>query len=153
MALKIGDTAPDFTLYNTDRTETTLSQLKGKQVVLLFFPFAFSSTCTAELCSVRDDINNYKDLNAEVIGISNDAMFSLKRYKEDQNLNFLLLSDYNKTVSEDYDTLYDEFILGTKRVTKRAAFVIDEDGKIKYAEILENSSDIPDLNKIKELLK
>jgi peroxiredoxin len=153
MTLKIGDIAPDFTLYNTDRTETSLSELQGKQIVLLFFPFAFSSTCTSELCSVRDDINNYRDLNAEVIGISNDSMFSLKRYREDQNLNFLLLSDYNKTVSEDYNTLYDEFILGTKRVTKRAAFVIGEDGKIKYAEILENSGDIPDLNKIKELLK
>src|SRR5690606_18582698 len=99
MALKIGDIAPDFTLYNTEKQMVTLSSFKGKNVVLLFFPLAFTSTCTTELCDVRDNLNIYSQLNAEVIAISVDSVFSLKAYKAQQNLNFELLSDFNKTVS------------------------------------------------------
>lgn len=153
MALKIGDIAPDFTLYNTEKQTVTLSSFKGKNVVILFFPLAFTSTCTTELCDVRDNLNIYMHLNAEIIAISVDSVFSLKAYKAQQNLNFELLSDFNKTVSESYDTLYESFILEMKGVSKRSAFVIDKEGVLQYIEVLEKASEIPDLLSIQTLLK
>ena len=98
MPLEIGQQAPDFTLFDSDKKEITLSELKGQPVLLLFFPLAFTSTCTTELCSVRDNIGWYNNLNAKVFGISVDALHTLAKYKEDQQLNFTLLSDFNKDV-------------------------------------------------------
>ena len=152
MTIQIGQTAPDFKLFSSDKHEITLSELRGKPVVLLFFPFAFTSTCTAELCSVRDSISDYNKVNAEVFGISVDSVHSLKRYKEDQNLNFTLLSDFNKTASTAYDTIYEVFGQGAKGVSKRSAFVIDKDGIIRYAEVLDNAGQIPDLEAVKTVL-
>ena len=152
MSLKIGDKAPLFELYNTNKQLVELVKLQGKKVVLLFFPAAFTSTCTRELCSVRDDIAWYNDLNAEVFGISTDAVYSLIKYKEEQNLNFELLADFNKEVSTLYGSLYETFNFGMKGVSKRSAFVIDENGIIRYAEVLEKAGEIPDFNKIKEAL-
>lgn len=153
MSLTLGQPAPDFTLYNTTKTEVRLSHQKGKNVVLLFFPLAFTSTCTAELCSVRDDLATYKGLDAVVFGISNDSVFTLSKFKEEQRLNFDLLSDFNKTVSSTYDSLYPEFILGMKGVSKRAAFVIDKNGILQYMEILEKAGDLPNFNAIKDCLQ
>ena len=99
MKLSPGQTAPDFLMYDTDKQAVRLSELQGAPVVLLFFPFAFTSVCTAELCSTRDDIAFYNNLNARVYGISVDAPYSLKIFKEQQTLNFSLLSNINKTVS------------------------------------------------------
>lgn len=152
MTIQIGQTAPDFKLFSSDKHEITLSELRGKPVVLLFFPFAFTSTCTTELCSVRDSIADYNKVNAEVFGISVDSVHSLKRYKEDQNLNFTLLSDFNKEASTAYDTIYEVFAQGAKGVSKRSAFVIDKDGIIRYAEVLENAGQIPDLEAVKAVL-
>ncbi len=152
MKINIGDLAPDFSLYNTEKELVQLSQLKGSPVVLLFFPLAFTSTCTAELCAVRDDIANYQQLNAKVFGISVDSIFSLKKFQEEQHLNFPLLSDFNKTTSTDYDSLYDSFVLDMKGVSKRSAFVIDAEGVVSYAEVLEKASDIPDLKAIQSVL-
>jgi peroxiredoxin len=152
MTLKIGDTAADFSLYNTEKELVQLSQLKGSPVVLLFFPLAFTATCTAELCSVRDDIANYQKLNAKVFGISVDSIFSLKKFQEEQQLNFPLLSDFNKTASLAYDSLYESFVLDMKGVSKRSAFVIDAAGVIQYAEVLEKASDIPNLEAIQSVL-
>lgn len=152
MKINIGDIAPDFSLYNTEKEMVQLSQLKGSPVVLLFFPLAFTSTCTAELCAVRDDIANYQQLNAKVFGISVDSIFSLKKFQEEQHLNFPLLSDFNKTASTDYDSLYDSFVLDMKGVSKRSAFVIDAEGVVRYAEVLEKASDIPDLKAIQSVL-
>jgi peroxiredoxin len=152
MSLKIGDKAPLFELYNTQKQLVELAKLQGRKVVLLFFPAAFTSTCTRELCSVRDDIAWYNDLNAEVFGISTDAVYSLIKYKEEQNLNFELLADFNKEVSAMYGSLYETFNFGMKGVSKRSAFVIDENGIIRYAEVLEKAGEIPDFNKIKEAL-
>jgi peroxiredoxin len=148
MKINIGDLAPDFSLYNTEKELVQLSQLKGSPVVLLFFPLAFTSTCTAELCAVRDDIANYQQLNAKVFGISVDSIFSLKKFQEEQHLNFPLLSDFNKTASTDYDSLYEAFVLDMKGVSKPSAFVIDAEGVVRYAEVLEKASDIPDLKAI-----
>jgi len=152
MSLKINDQAPDFKLFNTEKKQVALSEYKGKNVVLLFFPFAFTGTCTEELCSTRDDLQFYNAVNAVVFGISNDSVFVLKKFKEALNLNFELLSDWNKTTSKDYNSLYAEFILGTKEVAKRSAFVVDKNGVLKYAEILEDANKIPNFAAIKACL-
>jgi glutaredoxin-dependent peroxiredoxin len=146
-------TAPDFKLFNTQKKEVSLFEQRGKNVVLLFFPFAFSGTCTKELCHTRDNIAVFNSLNAEVFGISTDAVFALIRYKEEQQLNFELLSDFNKDVSAAYNSLYETFIFGTKGVSMRSAFVIDKNGVIQHEEILENASTIPDFKKIEDCLK
>ena len=150
--IETGKPAPDFTLFDTDKKKLTLSELKGKNVLLLFFPQAFTSTCTKELCSVRDDISRYSNTNAQVLGISVDSVFTLKKYKEDQHYNFPLLSDFNKEVSALYDTLYTEWILEMKGVSKRSAFVIDKQGIVRYAEVLDNAGDVPDFEAINRLL-
>lgn len=152
MSVLQGQQAPDFTLYNTLKQPVQLSSLRGSKVVLLFFPAAFTGTCTKELCSVRDDLSWYNNVNAKVFGISTDAVFSLIRYKEEQNLNFELLSDFNKTVCGTYGSQYETFILDMKGVAKRSAFVVDENGVVVYAEVLESAGDIPDFEKIKAAL-
>lgn len=152
MSLKTGDIAPDFSLYNSERQLVTLSSLRGQNVVILFFPFAFTSTCTAELCSVRDDIASYGKLDARVLAISVDSPYTLKKYKEDQNLNFDLLSDFNKEVCGLYGSQYDVFNMDTRGVAKRSAFVVDKEGIVRYAEVQENASEIPNLGAVKDVL-
>ena len=153
MPLNIGDTAPDFTLFNTEKQAINLSSYHGKNVVILFFPLAFTSTCTAELCGVRDDISNYGKMDAEVLAISVDSLFTLGKFKEEQGLNFNLLSDFNKTTSEAYGSLYDTFVLDMKGVSKRSAFLIDREGIVRYAEVLESAGDVPNFDALKEVLK
>jgi glutaredoxin-dependent peroxiredoxin len=153
MPLNIGDTAPDFTLFNTEKQAINLSSYHGKNVVILFFPLAFTTTCTAELCGVRDDISNYGKMDAEVLAISVDSLFTLGKFKEEQGLNFNLLSDFNKTTSEAYGSLYDTFVLDMKGVSKRSAFLIDREGIVRYAEVLESAGDVPNLDALKEVLK
>lgn len=153
MAITVGQTAPNFKLFNTEKKEISLSDYKGKNLVILFFPLAFTGVCTAELCSIRDNYNIYTSLNAEVVGISIDSLFSLGAFKKEQNYNFNLLSDFNKTVAKDYDSLYETFGFGMLGVTKRSAFVIDKDGIIRYAEILEDAGKQPDFDAIKACLQ
>lgn len=151
--IKIKQEAPNFKLYNTDKKEVELSTLRGKNVLLLFFPLAFTSTCTAELCSVRDNLTMYNNLNAVVFGISVDSAHTLLKFKTDQNLNFELLSDFNKVASPLYGSMYDEFVLGMKGVSKRAAFVIDKNGIVQYAEVLEKAGDLPNFDAINSILQ
>lgn len=151
--MQLNHAAPDFSLFNTEKKKITLSELKGKNVVLLFFPLAFTSTCTAELCSMRDNLATYNGLNAEVFGISVDSLFSLGKFKEEQKLNFNLLSDFNKTASKDYKTIYDTFVCEMRGVSKRSAFVIDKKGVLKYIEVLENAGEIPNFDAILRVLK
>jgi glutaredoxin-dependent peroxiredoxin len=153
MALQVGDTAPDFKLYSSDLTEVSLSGFKGRKVIIHFFPMAFTGTCTEQLCTMRDNFSYYEGIDAQVIGISVDSPFSLAKFKEEQNYQFPLLSDFNKEVSSAYGAFYDEFFFGLKGVSKRAAFVIDEEGKIAYAEVLENAKDLPDFKAINDALK
>jgi peroxiredoxin len=153
MSLTVGQTAPDFKLFNTEKQEVSLSAQKGSNVLLLFFPMAFTSVCTAELCSVRDNIAAYNTVNAKVFGISVDSPFTLGKFKEDQKLNFDLLSDFNKEVSTAYGSIYADFVLGMKGVSKRAAFVIDGNGTIRYAEVLENAGEQPNFENIMAALK
>ncbi len=153
MAITVGQPAPDFKLFNTEKKEISLSDYKGKNLVILFFPQAFTGTCTAELCSIRDNYALYHTLNAEVIGISVDSLFTLGAYKKDQNYQFDLLSDFNKTTSPAYDSLIEEFAFGMKGVSKRSAFVVDKNGIIQYAEICEKVTDLPDFDQIKATLE
>lgn len=152
MALQIGDQAPAFTLFNTEKQAVNLSDYQGKNVVLLFFPLAFTGVCTTELCTMRDDIANYRNMNAEVLAVSVDSLFTLEKFKAEQNLPFPLLSDFNKTASADFGSLYDDFVLGMKGVSKRSAFVIDKEGKVRYAEVLENAGDLPNFEAVQEAL-
>ncbi len=152
MALSLGDLAPDFKLYSTEKMEVSLSDYKGKKVVVLFFPLAFSGGCTAELCSLRDDIASYVGLDAEILAISVDTPFTLGKFKEEQKLPFQLLSDFNKTTSEAYGALYETFVLGLKGVSKRSAFVVDTEGILKYIEILENAGQVPNFELVKAAL-
>ena len=148
MKIEIGQEAPDFTLYDSTKNKVTLSDLEGHNVLLLFFPLAFTSTCTAELCSIRDNISFYNKVNANVFGISVDSLHTLAKYKADQNLNFSLLSDFNKEVSSLYGSLYEMFGYNMKGVSKRSAFVIDKDRIVRYAEVLENASEQPNFKNI-----
>ncbi len=152
MALQKGDKAPDFTLFDSDKKEVSLEDYKGKNVVLLFFPLAFTGVCTTELCNMRDDISSYQSLDAEVLAISVDSLFTLEKYKAEQNLNFPLLADFNRTVCAAYDTQYDDFVLGMKGVAKRSAFVIDKKGLVQYAEVLDNAGELPDFEAVKGTL-
>lgn len=151
MTINIGQKAPDFSLYDTNKTSVSLAEQQGKNVVLLFFPLAFTSVCTAELCSVRDNIAWYNNTNATVFGISVDSPQTLAKFKEDQHLNFTLLSDFNKVVSAAYGCLYEDFGW-MKGVSKRSAFVIDKDGMVRYAEVLENAGAQPDFAAINNIL-
>jgi len=152
MAIKIGDKAPVFTLTSSDLKPASLSDYAGQNVVLLFFPMAFTSVCTEELCSTRDNIATYKGLDAQVLGISVDSPFTLAKFKEDQSLNFPLLSDFNKEVSRNYGSIYEEFVMGLRGVSKRSAFVIDKEGTVQYAEVLESAGDQPDFKAVQAAL-
>ena len=153
MSVQVGQEAPDFTLKDTDTQDVALSGFRGqKNVVLLFVPFAFTGVCTSELCSVRDNIGAYSGLDAEVLGISVDSPFAQKQWKEKENLNFTLVSDFNRDVSKAYGAQFEE-LMGFSGVAKRAAFVIDKAGKVQYAEVLESPRDLPNFDKIQETLR
>lgn len=151
MSYQIGDTIPSFTLQDTEGNQVTIQAGPNKHTVILFFPLAFSSVCTEELCSVRDNMKLYEALDAAVYGISIDSFFSLKAFKQSQNLNFTLLSDFNKVQSTSFGVLNNDHF-GMIGVAKRSAFVLDKDMKLVHSEILEDAGNIPDFNKIKEAL-
>src|SRR5580692_8397512 len=153
MSIKVGQQAPDFSLYDSDKNKVSLGDYKGKNVLLLFFPQAFTGTCTKELCSTRDNIATYNQANAQVLGISVDSVFTLAKYKEEQQLNFPLLSDFNKETSAAFGALYDSFVFDMQGVSKRSAFVLDKDGIVRYAEVLEKATDLPDFDAIQNTLK
>jgi peroxiredoxin len=153
MSIQTGTQAPDFTLVSSDLKEVSLSDFKGKKVIIHFFPMAFTGVCTTQLCTMRDNLAYYESLNAQVLGISVDSPFTLAKFKTENEYQFPLLSDFNKTVSAAYDALYDEFVFGLKGVSKRAAFVIDENQQVIYAEVLESAGDLPDFDAIAEAVK
>jgi len=157
MAVKVGDAAPDFTLKSAELEPVSLSDFKGKKnVVLLFFPLVNTSVCEKELCSIRDGMKDYENLDAQVLAISVDSPFALKLWNEKQKFNFPLLSDFNKDVCKSYGAFYDIFVPGKldlNGVAKRSAFVIDKNGAVQYAEVLESAGDEPNYNAIQETLK
>lgn len=151
MTIEVGHKAPEFSLpHIPGQDPVKLSHYQGrKNVVLLFFPLAWSSVCTKELCTLRDDYSRYADLDAEVLGISVDSPFALQAWSKEQGFQFPLLSDFNREVSRKYDVLYDE-LLGLRGVSKRAAFVIDKKGEVRYAEVCPSAGDLPNLEAIRE---
>ena len=152
MAIQVNDIAPNFTLISDAKQPVSLADYQGKNVVLLFFPLAFTSVCTDELCSMRDSLADYNGMNAEILAISVDSPFTLEKFKQQEGLNFPLLSDFNKEVSRNYGALYEDFVMGLKGVSKRAAFVIDGQGKVAYAEVLDNAGNLPNFVAVKETL-
>ncbi len=152
MKIEVGSKAPGFSLYSSEKEKISLSDFKDKNVVLLFFPLAFTGVCTKELCNVRDNIGLYNNSKAKVLAISVDSPQTLAKFKEDQQLNFPLLSDFNKIVSAEYGSLYETFSLDMKGVSKRSAFVIDRDSIIRYAEVLENAGEEPNYLAIENCL-
>lgn len=153
MALQTGDQAPDFKLVSSELKETSLADFKGKKLVIQFFPMAFTGVCTTQLCTMRDSFGFYEGMNAAVVAISVDSPFTLAKFKEEQFYQFPLLSDFNKEASPAYGAFYEEFAFNLKGVSKRSAFVIDEEGKVLYAEVLESAGDLPDFNAIKAVLE
>ena len=151
MAATVGSKAPDFTLMNDKREEVTLSSQKGHPVVLAFFPAAFTGVCTKELCTFRDSMAKLNSANATVYGISVDTSFSLAEFKKQQNLNFPLLSDFNKEVIQAYG-VFNPDMIGLKGIAKRSTFVIDKDGVVRYAEVLEDARNEPNYDKVFEAL-
>jgi peroxiredoxin len=153
MSIQAGAVAPDFSLFDTDKNKVSLADQKGKNVVVLFFPLAFTGVCTTELCNVRDNISLYNNTNAVVFGVSVDSLFSLGKFRDEQKLNFQLLSDFNKEAAKAFGVLYDTFpAFEMQGVSKRAAFVIDAAGVVRYAEVCPTPGDLPNFAAIQETL-
>lgn len=153
MAAEIGTKAPDFTLMDQDRQAVTLSQVVGQDnIILAFFPAAFSSVCTTELCKMRDSLAQVDRGGARVFGISVDTFFALKAFATEQGLTFPLLSDFNKDVIQQYG-VYNPDMIGMKGIAKRAVFLIDKAGIVRHREVLEDARNEPDYDKLQAALK
>ena len=147
MSAEVGTRAPDFTLPNQDREPVTLSQHKGRPIVLAFFPAAFSSVCAKQLCTFKDALGQLNSANAQVYGISVDSFFALKAFADQQHFNFPLLSDFNKQVIRDYG-VFNEDMIGLRGIAKRAVFVLDGDGVVRHREVLEDARNEPDYQEV-----
>lgn len=146
----VGTVAPDFSLApapGPDRVR--LSELRGRPVVILFFPLAFSDKCTEEMCSVAGDWQRWEDLDAQVLGISVDSPFVSRKFAQETGVPFPILSDFNKDASSAYGVLYPEYY-GMRGVSKRAAFVVDAEGRIAYSWVSEDSGVLPPLEEIRQ---
>lgn len=151
MTLKVGDKAPDFALPDSKLKMRSLSEFKGEKVVLAFFPGAFTSVCTKEMCAFRDSMANMKKVNSRVVGISTDSPFTLAEFDKRNNLNFDLLSDSARSVSKAYGGVHEDFVsLKGLSVSKRSVFVLDKDGVVRYQWVSEDPGKEPDYNKIRE---
>lgn len=155
MALTTGSKAPDFTLKS--KTASGLADIKlsdnfaKKNTVLLFFPLAFTSVCTQEMCDITSGLGAYQDLNADVIAISVDSPFTQEAWAKKENITITLASDLNKTVAKAYGVLLDD-LAGLGSVSARAAFVIDREGVIQYSEQTPTPKDLPDFKAIQAKL-
>jgi glutaredoxin-dependent peroxiredoxin len=157
MPLAVGTKAPDFTLSTKTADgpkKIKLSDNFGKKnTVLLFFPMAFTGTCTEEMCSLTPQLPNYEGMNAAVYGISGDNPFAQEAWAKKENIGVTLLSDYEHNVAKRYGVAYDSFLpqinLGMGGVPKRSAFVVDKSGVIQYAETNDDAKQLPNFDKIK----
>jgi peroxiredoxin len=152
MSIAVGANAPDLKFQHEDREPVSLSaELKKGPVVLAFFPAAFSSVCTTEMCTFRDSAAELNKVGANVLGVSVDTFFALKAWKDANHLNFPLLSDFNKSVIRQFGVVNPDMI-GLKDIAKRAVFVIDKSGAVRYAEVLDDARNEPDYGKVKHAL-
>ena len=150
--LTVGSKIPAFSIVDSDKQPVSNETIAGKRTLILFFPAAFTGVCTQELCSVRDDIANYNGMNVQVIGVSTDTLFTLAKFKQDQGLSFTLASDYNQEMCAAFGAQYDTFVYGMKGNARRSAFLIDEEGIVRYAEVKESAGDNPDFEAIKSVI-
>ena len=150
MALKVGDKAPDFTMYDTDKKPRTLKEFLGKKTVLVFFPGAFTGVCSKEMCAFRDSLASLNTMNAQVVGASTDSPFANKAFAEQNKLNYPVLSDITKEVSKQYTGLYDGFAgIPGYTAAKRSVFILDATGNVKYAWISENPGAEPNYDEVR----
>lgn len=153
MAVEVGQVAPEFSLYDTERTKRSLSEFKGKNVVLAFVPGAFTGTCTTEMCDLRDQMSQFNSMNAEVLGISVDPPFSQKAWADANNLNFTILSDFNREATKAYDVAWNNMAgLEGYTAANRAVFVVDKEGVVRYKWLAPSPADLPDYDEIRQAL-
>ena len=153
MPLAVGTQAPDFKLFNSDKKEVSLSDFKGKNLIIQFFPAAFTGVCTAQMCTSRDELSLYNNMNASVVGVSIDTPFALGEFKKQNGINFDLLSDFNKELIKAYDMVFENFALGMKGVAKRGVVVVDKDGVIQYVEVTPSPGDQVNFEALKAALE
>jgi peroxiredoxin len=156
MAISVGSKAPDFTLKSKQASglvDVTLSNNFGKKnTVLLFFPAAFTSVCTQEMCELSAGMNSYSSLNADVIAVSIDTPFAQEAWAQKEKINLTLASDLNKETIKKYDVVF-PMLAGVGDTAARAAFVIDKSGVVQYSEQTPTPKDLPNFNKVKETLE
>ena len=153
MAVEIGQEAPGFSLYDQDREERCLAEFKGKNVVLAFYPGAFTDVCTTEMCALRDQAGEFESLNAQVLGISVDPPFAQKAWADANNLNFPVLSDFNRDVVNKFDVALPN--LGGLQgyvAANRAVFIVDRDGVVRYRWLAPSPGDEPDYEEVRRAL-
>jgi|TARA_B110000263_G_scaffold247125_1_gene259375 peroxiredoxin len=149
MAVEVGQKAPDFTLFDSAKQPTKLSDSKGKNVVLAFYPGAFTGVCTTEMCTFRDRFDSFNSMNAQVLGISVDGIFAQKAFSDANNLNFPLLSDYQREVGAAYGVSLPNFAgMEGYTASERAVFVIDKEGVVKFKWVGENPGVEPDYDEV-----
>ncbi len=153
MSVKVGEKAPDFKALDSTLKEKELSDYKGHKTVLAFFPGAFTSVCTKEMCTFRDSMAAFNELDAKVVGISVDQPFSLAEFAKQNNLNFELLSDASREISKKFGALHENFVNKPGlTASKRSVFVLDKDGTVKYAWVSEDPGKEPDYEAVKKEL-
>ena len=150
----LNETAPDFNLKNTEKNDIALSNYKGKTVVLAFYPGAFTGVCDTEMCSLRDSMNSFNDLNATVLGVSVDSPWANAEFAKKYEINFNLLSDYNRNVSKAYDMIFNGLGgLEGYECSNRGVLIIDGEGLIQYRWVAENPGVEPNYSEIIEKVK
>ena len=156
MGINVGDQAPDFTLKSKsgdDMNDISLSDYRdSKNVVILFFPLAYTGVCTEEMCSVSGGLADYDALDAQVLGISVDSPFAQEAWAKENDITIPLLSDFNKEVSAAYGSQFED-LLGFKGVAKRSAFVVDKSGVVRFASVSDDPTELPDFDAIKACLQ
>ncbi len=153
MAVEVGQTAPEFSLFDSERNKRSLSEFKGKNVVLAFVPGAFTGVCTTEVCALRDQLEQFNSLNAQVLGISVDPPFSQKAWADANNLNFPMLSDYNRQAVNLYNVAWNDMAgLEGYTAANRAVFVLDKEGVVRYAWVAPAPTNEPDYDEIRQQL-
>ena len=154
MPLRHGELLPDLTLPSHGGEQVTLSEFRGQPLVILFFPLAFSSTCTEELCTMGEDLDAYQVLDANVVAISVDSPYALGRFRTECDADFPFLSDFNRDASMAFDVLRESPLgPGLRGVSDRAAFVADAEGRITYVWHSTNPGILPPFEEIKDALR
>ncbi len=154
MAAEVEDKAPDFELLDVERNKRTLSEFSGSNLVIAFYPGAFTSVCTQEMCALRDSLARFNEMNAAVVGISVNDPFSNKAFSDQNQLSFPLLSDYARRAVADYDVALEDFAgMNGYTAAKRSVFIVDGEGTIRYKWVSEDPGVEPDYDEIAEKLR